>query len=62
MSAHERADGEDRYIFIGNYTSEEKTVDLGTAVPATDLETREPVTERKLTLPPFGCRILKKKD
>ncbi len=62
VSAHERADGEDRYIFIGNYTSEEKTVDLGTAVPATDLETREPVTERKLTLPPFGCRILRKKD
>jgi beta-galactosidase len=56
VTAHTRvADGE-TYIFLENYSSAQKCVDIG--YPCLDMETGE--KSDSFTVPSFGCRVLKK--
>ena len=55
VTAHSRRDGDIRYLFVENYSSEEKTVLVPESV---DLETGESL-RGSLTLSPYGIRILK---
>ena len=56
VTAHSREDGKYRYIFVENYTKE--TVEAEVSDRGTDLESGEP-TENKISLSPFGVRIIR---
>ncbi|MBW7458518.1 beta-galactosidase trimerization domain-containing protein, partial [Paenibacillus sepulcri] len=57
VSAQLRSDGEHDFVFLLNFSGEERTLELDQAY--TDAETGEPVL-MKLTLPVYASRVLKR--
>jgi beta-galactosidase len=53
-----RSDGEKTFLFVMNFSEEEKTVNLGES-PCQDILTGESL-QGKLTLPKYGVRVLHK--
>ena len=56
VTAQERTDGDKRFVFLMNFTPDERTVDLG-AAKFTDVLTGKAASGR-ITLPPYGVRVL----
>lgn len=57
VTAHSRTDGQNTYVFLENYTKEEKTTN--TAINWTEVDTGKTVTG-EIAIPSFGTIILKK--